>query len=191
MATSKAEWRNGAERTLDKRSVPRDLSSQIVPQVAAGTYDKLAMVPHTDPRGYQVPPQPKPLDPADWAKAHMWAQMANPAQYPPTAQEAAGYKNSVKYVPQQEKGLFGGHFRGSFDYGRDHPKTDRTDGSIEGGYYSNPRLQDELEEEELRNRPSQVPETGEQPKPKLPAYDEKKEKEQQQQKFSQPYVPYS
>ncbi len=167
---------------LGGQMAPNQLSgSQGSSGQAGGNASDVWKVPHTDPRDYQVQQQPKQPDPADWAKAKMWAQTANPAQYPPSAQEAARYNDSVKYVPQQEKGLFGGHLRGSFDYGRDHPKTDRTDGSFEGGYHSNPRLQDELEEEELRNRPIQVPETGEQPKPKLPAYDEKKEKEMQQQ----------
>jgi hypothetical protein len=89
MATSKAEWRNGAERTLDKRSVPRDLSSQIVPQVAAGTYDKLAMVPPSAPPTAQNPQLPQsdagPLSSSNLQKAqqatlHQW-RFATPATF--------------------------------------------------------------------------------------------------------------
>ena len=160
---------------LDEQKAPSQLGATIAPTAQAGSSSGVWRVPHTSPQGYQVPQQPQQPQPSDYEKAHMWAQTVNPAKYPPSAEQMRQAAQSYRIEPKEE-GLFGGHLRGSFGYGRDRPKSGPTEGTIEGGYYSNPGLQDQLEEEKLRDRPIDQPETGEPPEARMPAYNEKDEK---------------
>ena len=133
-------------------------------------------IPQVDPRDRDiVRPYTDPMPQQKVAAANIMATTANPAKYPPSKEQTERDLASVRQVPNQAKGLFGGHFRGSIDYGRDHPKTDRTDGSIEAGFYSNPQLQDQLEKENLRDKPIQPPENGVKPEVILPDVEEEEE----------------
>ena len=154
MATSKSEWRNGSERTLDRLGVPRELSGQITPQKAAGTYDKLAMFPPSapPPPALQNPQPPQSnegplsrtnLEKAQQATLHQW-RFADPVAYP----------------AEQQKGWA---FGGKLGYSRERPKNGPLEASAEFGAYSNKELQEKLEQEDQENRKIFTNETGEEP----------------------------
>jgi len=156
MATDKSQWRNGAERTLDKQGVPRSLSGQLP---ASPSTSPAWQVPHSNVQPCQ--PQPAARPPSEITKTV--AAPANPA----TAQQMRQAGAAYWITPQEKKGLFGGHLRGSAGYGRDRPKTEPTEGTIEGGYYSNPGLQDQLEYDAAKDAPTSTSGTGAPPERSL------------------------
>ena len=143
MATSKSEWRNGSERTMDRLGVPRDLSSQITPQRAAGTYDKLAM----------FPPSAQPLQPQAPAPQHLTAQGSTLSIQQP------GINSNAVAFPTEEKTGWG--FGGGLSYGRERPKNGPIDAYAEIGLYSNKALQEQEEEAKQKDRKISPNQTGE------------------------------
>ncbi len=148
MATSKSGWRNGSERTLDRLGVPRELSGEITPQKAAGTYDKLAMFPPS------APPAPQPSQPQVPTAAHLMGQGSSLS----TQQQRIG-SDAVGYPAEPKAGWSLG---GKISYGRTRPKDGPTEASIEAGMtYGTPAVKEQLEKEEQENRKISPNQTGE------------------------------
>jgi len=60
MATDKSQWRNGAERTLDKQGVPRNLSGQAAPGMSKTPQGLAGQIPPPDSQMPPLqPPQPE------------------------------------------------------------------------------------------------------------------------------------
>jgi hypothetical protein len=136
-ATSKFEGSGGVQRTMDRLGVPRDLSGQITPQRARGTYDTLAKIPPFASPSSQGP-QPK---------------RSPNASINPSSGGGGGYPSESTQTEPAERadGQIGKHLAVGVDYSKNFGAGERGEANLGVVFKSNPNIPFEPSDEKEGN----------------------------------------